>query len=316
MAKLENIGLAFEALNYQNLTIERNLLDSLESVDIGAWRPYNILIREEQLRLQEQNLLDTGLYNGDSSIKFIYTDYMADAMSYLEDISTKLRIEDTVVSLEDEVYYTSKIEGAKTTRVRTTQIHNGEYLDFKNYKSEKMVQNGFAAVKALNLYGGKLNEKILLDVWRVLVDGVCENEDIRGDKYRVGDVTVGNYTPPASDKVDLLVNGLINFYNSTTLDQYPFLKASLIHYAFETIHPFCDGNGRMGRLLVNNYLLKQGIESAKAVSFSMCIDARRNHYEVAFVDSENNHNDCTPFLSFMLEVMVEAYSNAYRLKNL
>ena len=65
-----------------------------------------------------------------------------------------------------------------------------------------------------------------------------------------------------------------------------------------------------GRLLMNNFLIKNGVESAKAVSFSMAIDANRGLYDGAFVSSENELADCTPFVEYMLETMAKAYSTA------
>lgn len=289
-------------------------VSELNPVNIYAWRPYNFLLSEEQRLLQEKNLLKTGLYNGEKEICFIYTDYMEKMNHYLEDASAEIILCDTDVVLEDEVFHTSKIEGAKTTRIRTTEIHNGAALNKDNEKSERMIKNGFEAVKLLNLYGNHLDEVKLLSVWKTLVDGVCENESVRGDSYRIGDVIVGSYVPPKAECVPELVRNFLKFYNSPNLNQYPFLKAALLHCAFETIHPFPDGNGRLGRLLMNNYLIEQGIDSAKAISFSMIIDENRSRYDVAFVDSENELNDCTPFLEYMLSTMCTAYEKALLLQ--
>ena len=284
-------------------------LSELYSIDID-WKLYNILIEPNQLELQEKHMIHTGLKNGSSTIGFIYTAYLEQLNEDIEVLAGQISIEDTKVALEDEVFYTAKIEGAKTTRKRTTEIHNGAPIDPSDKKSELMVRNGFRATKLLNLYGNKISDKILIDIWNVLVEDVCENESVRGPRYRIGDVEVGSYIPPEYTQIEPLMEQYINFYNSPTLENYPFIKAILLHYAFETIHPFCDGNGRLGRLLMNNYLISRGIDSAKAVSFSMLIDAKRSHYDVAFIDSENDHNDCTPFIKFMLETMKETYLRA------
>lgn len=76
-----------------------------------------------------------------------------------------------------------------------------------------------------------------------------------------------------------------------------------------------DGNGRLGRLLMNNYLISQNIESCRAVSFSMYIDKNRGLYDNAFVQSENEYSDCTPFLEYMLDTMAQAYSACKELQN-
>lgn len=68
----------------------------------------------------------------------------------------------------------------------------------------------------------------------------------------------------------------------------------------------------MGRLLVNNYLIRRGFDKFRAVSVSMAIDRTRGMYDAVFVRSENIYSDCTPFVSYMLETFageVEAVLN-------
>ena len=95
---------------------------------------------------------------------------------------------------------------------------------------------------------------------------------------------------------------LMQYCTSSKYDEVPFIKAVLLHYMFETIHPFCDGNGRLGRLLINNYLISRGYDCCQAVSFSKMISEKRGGYDAAFYDSENLYNDCTPFMEYMLGI--------------
>ena len=60
---------------------------------------------------------------------------------------------------------------------------------------------------------------------------------------------------------------------------------------------------------MNNFLIKEGYGKIKAVSFSREIDTYRLEYDVAFKESENAYNDCTPFLEYMLMRMVEAFEH-------
>ena len=282
----------------------------LYPVDIGAWASYEAYSDPEQLDLQEKNFFPTGLKNGAGEISLIYTKQIARLHDYLENSANKVKLKDTETVIEDEVFYTATIEGAKTTRVRTSELHNGSPIRPDNEKSERMVKNGFEAVKLLNLYGGKIDEEKLIAVWNVLIDGCCENESARGERYRGDVIFAGPHEGADSAIVPELMKQWISFYNSEKYDEKPFLKASLMHFAFETIHPFCDGNGRLGRLLINNYLISRNIESARAVSFSMAINQKRSAYDAAFVAGENKKNDCTPFVTFMLEVMADAYATA------
>lgn len=88
------------------------------------------------------------------------------------------------------------------------------------------------------------------------------------------------------------------------------IKAALLHFAFEYIHPFCDGNGRCGRLLMVNYLIGQGYDKFKAISFSRSIAKNYNEYYSVFTQSENSYTDCTLFIEYMLDVFDDAIYDA------
>ena len=283
--------------------------EDLISVDIGKWQSYEPYNSEEQLSLQEENLIELPIYNFYGSIKFIYTKTIKQYEDYINRIKDNVNIESTEVAIENEVFYTSKIEGAKSSIVRIQQIHNGSPID--GSFSECMILGGFRATKILNLYSNRISKDILRRTWEILTDGCRDNEEIIGTVYRNGPIYISNSEFKSVDveDIDNYMNLLIDFYNSDILDNHPFIKAIIIHYTFETIHPFCDGNGRLGRFLINNYLISRGIESAKAVSFSMEIDKKRQMYDVAFVDSENIKGDCTPFIEYLIERMANAYYN-------
>ena len=290
--------------------------DFLCFTDIGTWQNYGIFSDEEQITEQLNNMFETPLENDNGNINLIYTKKIAKMNEYIESVSKKISVIDTTLSIEDEIYYTSKIEGAKTTRERTSEIHNGASIDKNNEYSERMVKNGFEATKLMNLYGNSLDHKKLRKIWDVLTDRCCDNQDIKGTLYRSGTIYVGRHEGSNYKNIPNHMDKLINFYNSTLYDEVPFIKAAIIHYAFENIHPFCDGNGRMGRLLMNNYLISRGIESARAVSFSMQIDKDRLKYDVTFIDAENKYNDCTPFVEYMLEAIAESYMLAERVQEI
>lgn len=284
-------------------------------VDIGTWQSYQPYSDPQQIREQLDNLVHTGLFNGLGEITFIYTKQLKRYHDYLETTSNDIHIVNTETVLEDEIYYTSKIEGAKTTRVRTTEIHNGSPVKKDNEYSELMIKNAFDAVRLLNLYGNKVSKESLKHVWYVLTEGCRDNQEIMGDNYRSGDVYAGDFEAASFKLVPELMDKWIDFYNNDKFDSMPFIKASLLHYAFETIHPYCDGNGRLGRLMVNNYLIGRGIETARAVSISMEIDKQRTVYDASFTQSENKYNDCTPFLNYFMETMSASYNRAYELQN-
>ena len=278
--------------------------------EIGQWVSYAPYHAEEQLKLQKENLLPVGLKVLEGDLKLIYTKRMQTLSSYLEKVSKEIPIVNTEVILEDEVCYTSKIEGAKTTRIRTAQIHDGAPIQEDQRESELMVRNGFRAVKLVSLFS-ELNQAKLCKIWETLTEGCCQNESAKGKsgEYRKGDIYVSSHMGIPNEDLPSVMDLWLSCYNASHQDHL-FIRAALLHYAFENIHPFCDGNGRMGRLLLNHYLIRNGIASARAVSFSMAIDKNRGAYDGAFVSSENPYADCTPFVEYMLEVFAEAYETA------
>lgn len=287
----------------------------IKACDIGHWCTYQTFTDKEQIQLQRDNLIYTGLNNANGDITFIFDKYICKLNNYITLKEKDIRVIDAETTIENEIYYTTKIEGAKTTRVRTSEIRRGLSINLKNAYSEYMVKNAFNAVKALNLYGDKITVENLITVWKILTENCCDNIDIRGDRFRIGDVEIGRHKGAPVEKLEELMQSFVDFYNSELFDSYPFIKAILLHFAFESIHPFCDGNGRLGRLLINNYLISRGIESSREVSFSMFIDKRRAEYDVALDKSENLYNDCTPLVEYMLEIFYEAYEEAYNTQN-
>lgn len=285
--------------------------DELKFVD-NIWLDYNVLKampdrRHEQIRL----LYATGLCEPNGGIEHVFMPSIVikNLEDSILDLYSKVKVQEHSVMLCNEVYFTSKIEGANTTIQRTQQIHNGEFIDYSNAFSEYMIKGAFDATKLLNIRGNKINKEILREVWEVLTYGCCDNKDIDGDMWRIDSIGVGKHTGIHKDLIDEAMSMWIEYYNSSTLKNHPFIKAALLHYAFEFIHPYCDGNGRMGRLLMNNFLIKEGYDKIKAVSFSRSIDKVRLDYDRAFSDSENVYSDCTPFIQFMLSAMYDAFND-------
>lgn len=282
------------------------------------WESYDRLKRNHIKKQQQVSLLyGTGLYEGEQGVEFCFvpTKRMLELEQEIESLYSKVAVEDNEVVLCNEVYYTSKIEGSNTTYKRTCDIHDGKPIDHDNYFSEMMVLGGFNATKYLNVCGNRMDEPILVKMWNMLTDGARDNEDIKGEKYRSGNVGVGSHMGLNYEHVEDAMNAWLSFYNSNKLDDHPFIKAALLHFAFEYIHPFCDGNGRCGRLLMVNYLIGQGYDKFKAISFSRSIAKNYNEYYSVFAQSENSYTDCTPFLEYMLDVFDDAIYDVIYEKN-
>lgn len=286
-----------------------NAVDKLEFFDWN-WQSYSILRADPELKKQQEQLLwETGLRAGEAGLEysFIPTKTMERLETRLFNLYEKIQVVDNTIILCNEVFNTSKIEGAKTTLLRTQQLHDGAKIDHSNFFSESMILGGFCATKYLSGCWNEVSLDSLLEVWNILTDGACDNESIKGERFRIGHVVVGNHSGLNPNLIEQAMQCWLEYYNGNALMEHPFIKAALLHFSFEFIHPFCDGNGRTGRLLTNNFLIKEGLEKIKAVSFSRSIEKRRIMYDAALEEGDNPHADCTYFIEYMLGIFVDAF---------
>lgn len=282
---------------------------SLKFKDI-AWSNYATLkYNITALKTQVSNLYFTGLAEPNNGLEFAFipTLAMKNMSDYLEHLYRGIKTNNPTVDECNEVHFSSKIEGANIIMFRTKQIHDGSPVDPNNAFSEYMIKGGFEAAKYLDDVGNRIDKSTMRKCWEILTYGCCNNTSIDGNLYRTGNVQVGKHVGLNYTLLDEMMDNWIAFYNSNNLDDCPFIKAAFLHYTFEHIHPFCDGNGRLGRLLMNNYLISRGYDSIRAVSFSCSVAKNCQDYYMAFNESDNVYSDCTPFIEYMLLRMIDSF---------
>ncbi|EMJ5880660.1 Fic family protein [Enterobacter cloacae] len=145
--------------------------------------------------------------------------------------------------------------------------------------------------------------KDLLSAHRLLMLGLVDNPG----KLRMGDVGVyrGNQlvhmAPPAS-QINRLIADLLAWLKETEL--HPLITSSVFHYEFEFIHPFSDGNGRMGRLW-QTLILSQWRSELAWLPVETLIHFQQDRYYQILGECDRA-SDCTAFIEFMLQNMAEA----------
>src|SRR5690606_14141644 len=112
------------------------------------------------------------------------------------------------------------------------------------------------------------------------------------------------FVPPFHENVPELMSDLERFAHNRDLHIPPLLKVSIMHYQFETIHPFLDGSGRIGRLMVPLYLVSQGILKQPVLYLSDYLERNREEYyeRLTRVRQENAMNE---WLHFFLDGLSE-----------
>ena len=114
------------------------------------------------------------------------------------------------------------------------------------------------------------------------------------------------YLPPPPSLVEGLLKGLVNYLNGNEEKFIP-IKACIAHFIFEKIHPFIDGNGRVGRILLQQVLHQNGYGMKGLLSIEEYLNENRQSYYKTLEESEN---DITAYIVFMLKAISETAKNA------
>ncbi|NCO11121.1 hypothetical protein CO038_02895 [Candidatus Pacearchaeota archaeon CG_4_9_14_0_2_um_filter_39_13] len=151
-------------------------------------------------------------------------------------------------------YNTNAIEGSTITLEEAREIIQDKIAPNKPLRDVKETEEHSKVFLEMLAKKEKITNKLLLE-WHSKIFGATKS-DISG-KYRDYLVRVGSYIAPDWQDVKKLMDGLINFIDKDKKIN-PVELAARAHFKFESIHPFGDGNGRIGRLLMNHILWHSG----------------------------------------------------------
>ncbi|MBI2798321.1 Fic family protein [Candidatus Saccharibacteria bacterium] len=132
--------------------------------------------------------------------------------------------------------------------------------------------------------------------------GKFRSKDVWIGKNKSTSIQKATYVPPFYTAVEGYMDNLVDYFNST--DETPLIKTAIFHYQFEAIHPFEDGNGRIGRMLIPALLQYQGALSAPVLYTSEYFEKKAKEYRqmLHYVDTTG---DITPWIIFFLESLKE-----------
>lgn len=183
-----------------------------------------------------------------------------------------------------EATQSSKIEGTKTNIEEAL-------LDIKDVNEEKRddweeVQNYIVALNSAieNLEKLPFSSRLIRNTHQILLQGVRGKHKLPGE-FRSSQNWIGgknineaSFVPPVHSDINELMGDLENFAHNKESFFPDLLKIALIHYQFETIHPFLDGNGRVGRLMITLYLVEKGILKQPVLYLSDYFERNRMMY--------------------------------------
>lgn len=185
--------------------------------------------------------------------------------------------------VQKEAVISSQIEGTQASLIDVLQKNR----DNKRIKDTEEIVN---YIKATNYAFKRLNElplcmRLIRETHAVLLSDIRGEEKMPGE-FRKSQNWIGHagstlkdasFIPPAPDEMNICLSDLEKYMHEDS-DVSDLIKIALIHYQFETIHPFLDGNGRMGRLLIILYLREQGLIEYPVLYLSYFFKKNRNRY--------------------------------------
>ena len=209
-----------------------------------------------------------------------------------------------------EATQSSKIEGTQTNIEEALREKEDVPLDKRDDWEE--VQNYIKAMEVAIKELDKLpfSSRLIRNTHKSLLQGVRGEKrqpgEFRHSQNWIGGATINDATfiPPTHTSIPELIGDLENFVHNQEIFFPELLKIALIHYQFETIHPFLDGNGRVGRLMITLYLVNKGILRKPILYLSDFLEThRRYYYENLMLVREKN--DISQWFKFFLVGIIE-----------
>lgn len=209
------------------------------------------------------------------------------------------RIEGTRTTIEEDLLDVTDINPEK--RDDWEEVQN--YVKATNYGVER-IKNGFPVCT-----------RLIRELHKILMQGVRGEHKTPGE-FRTSQNWIGGsmpsnavYVPPPHTEIAECLTDFEKFINNEEIDTPDLIKIAILHYQFESIHPFLDGNGRIGRLLIPLYIQSKGMLDKSCLYISDYIERNKDTYYDMLTRVRNN-NDMIAWIKFFLEAVIETSKTA------
>ncbi|MDD3788839.1 MAG: Fic family protein [Petrimonas sp.] len=272
-------------------------------INQGSYKSFQPSLINRQLELDNMEVLqllsqaDRELGRLDMFSKYIPDVDLFIRMHVLKEATKSSKIEGTQTNIEEALLEKEDIPLDK----------RGDWEEVQNYTK--------AMAWAINeLEKLPFSSRLIRETHKILLQGV-RGEHKQPGKFRnsqnwIGGVTINDaiFIPPVHNSVPELMSDLEKFLHNEEIFIPELLKIGLVHYQFETIHPFLDGNGRVGRLLIPLYLVSKGILKKPILYLSDFFEKNRKLYydNLTLVRDKNN---LSQWFKFFLVGIIETAQN-------
>ncbi len=196
---------------------------------------------------------------------------------------------ENIITTQDELYKALTTSGKKASQVK----------EVINYR--KAIFTGFDIIQIQ----GFLRIADIETIQKTIVENNAGIRSIAGTVLKNDTTGEIIYTPPQEKKeiLDLLSN-FLEYFNLEQTDLHPLINLAILHYQFESIHPFYDGNGRTGRILNILYLIINNLLDIPILYLSSYINQNKSDY-YRLLNAVNNKNEWEEYILYMLKAIEE-----------
>jgi Fic family protein len=193
------------------------------------------------------------------------------------------------------------IEGNPLTLEQVRAVEDGREIPAVAPRVKREVVNYFAALRFVEQNAGR-KRLTHADIFRLhkIIAGEVMDQGTAG-RYRAMAVRVGRHVPPPPGDVSGLMFELLSWWNEESAKLSPVLSSAIVHYRFEAIHPFADGNGRMGRALALWELYRRGFDTHHIFSVDEFYWEDRPRYYAALDAVRREGEDLSGWLEYAAE---------------
>jgi len=204
------------------------------------------------------------------------------------------------------------IEGNPLTLEQVRALEEGREPIASEPRHRREVTNYFAGLRYVEKHAEvpRIRHEHLFELHRLLAHEVMDQGT--AGAYRTIGVRVGDHFPPHPDDVSPLMFELLEWWNAGSTELSPILSSAILHYRFEDIHPFADGNGRTGRALALWELYRRGFDSHHLFSVDEYYWEDRPAYYAALAQVRTADEDLTQWLEYSARGLVHTLARVWQ----